>query len=284
MWLSKSAGNVRLQSASDAKSRCPRLSCENRSVRVSNRCFAVTGLGYLPPWTVNAGFVSGGETTLVIDTGANAAAASTIHGYAAIARPSNRLAVLNTERHFDHIGGNGYFRGLGIDIHGHVSIERTEDEFHAEMAEFNAEISNTARRAQHEERVFYHATSLANPNAPIEEDSRLDLGHCEIDILLTPGHTPSNISVYVPSDGVLYCGDCLVNGYVPNLDAGSKEDWLIWLNSLDRIAELDPRVIVPGHGPIAKGSEVPRLIASVREVLEQAIDRGHSPTANRPSE
>ena len=87
----------------------------------------------------------------------------------------------------------------------------------------------------------------------------MDLGDCEIEILLTPGHTPSNISVYVPSDGVLFCGDCLVNGYLPNLDAGSVDDWRIWLNSLDRIAALAPRIVVPGHGPVATGDEVPRF-------------------------
>ncbi|HEX5228473.1 MAG TPA: hypothetical protein VFW44_12215, partial [Bryobacteraceae bacterium] len=66
-----------------------------------------------------------------------------------------------------------------------------------------------------------------------------------------------------------------------NLDAGSRNDWLIWLNSLDRIADLGPRSVVPGHGPIAQGDEVPRLIARVREVLNQAIAMGQSPTANR---
>jgi glyoxylase-like metal-dependent hydrolase (beta-lactamase superfamily II) len=248
-------------------------------LRLSDRCFAVTGLGYLPPWTVNAGFIAGDETTLIIDTGANAAAASTIHGYASIARPSNRSLVLDTERHFDHIGGNGYFRERGIDVYGHESIQRTDDEFRAEILEFNGEISNPARRSRHESNVFYHGTRLANPNCPIAEDSALDLGGCEIDILLTPGHTPSNVSVYVPSDGVLYCGDCLVNGYLPNLDAGSVADWLIWLTSLDRIADLGPRVVMPGHGPVATGEEVPRLIASVREVLQQSIAKGHSPTS-----
>jgi glyoxylase-like metal-dependent hydrolase (beta-lactamase superfamily II) len=253
-------------------------------MRLSARCFAVTGLGYLPPWTVNAGFVTGDQATLVIDCGANAAAASTIHGYASIARPANRLAVLNTERHFDHIGGNGYFRNLGIDIYGHASIKRTEDEFLAEISEFNGEIANRVRRSRLESKVFYHETRLANPNLPVSADSVLDLGACEIQILLTPGHTPSNISVYVPSDGVLYCGDCLVNGYLPNLDAGSAADWEIWLRSLDRVADLAPRIVVPGHGPVAKGDEVPRLIACVREVLERAIATGQSPTASRPSE
>jgi glyoxylase-like metal-dependent hydrolase (beta-lactamase superfamily II) len=246
---------------------------------LSDRCFAVTGLGYLPPWAVNAGFIVGKERTLIIDTGANSAAASTIHGYASIARPSNRLQVLDTERHFDHIGGNGYFRDLGIDIYGHASIRRTEEEFHAEISEFNGEISNPARRMRHEAEIFYHGTRLANPNHAISEDSRMDLGDCPVEILLTPGHTPSNISVYVPSDRVLYCGDCLVNGYLPNLDAGSVDDWLVWLHSLDRIAALVPRTVVPGHGPVARGEDVPRLIESVRAVLRDAMAAGRSPTS-----
>lgn len=248
-------------------------------MRLSNRCFAITGLGYLPPWTVNAGFITGDETTLIIDTGANAAAAGTIHGYASIALPSNRLLVIDTERHFDHIGGNGYFREHGIDVYGHASIQRTDAEFRVEISEFNNEISNPARRSRREAEVFYHATQLANPNCPIAEDSALDLGDCEIQILLTPGHTPSNVSVYVPSDGVLFSGDCLVNEYLPNLDAGSVDDWLIWLNSLDRVAELAPRIVIPGHGPIARGDDVPRLIESVREVLTRSIEAGRSPTS-----
>jgi glyoxylase-like metal-dependent hydrolase (beta-lactamase superfamily II) len=246
---------------------------------LSDRCFAVTGLGYLPPWTVNAGFITGDETTLIVDTGANAAAAATIYGYASIARPSNRLLVLDSERHFDHIGGNAYFRERGVDIYGHSSIQRTDQEFRSEMEEFNSEISNFQRRARHESEVFYHQTRLVNPNRPIIEDTSLDLGNCPIRILLTPGHTPSNISVYVPSEGILYCGDCLVNGYLPNLDAGSVDDWKIWLKSLDRIAGLAPSIVVPGHGPVAKGDEVPRLIESVREVLRNAIGAGRSPTS-----
>jgi glyoxylase-like metal-dependent hydrolase (beta-lactamase superfamily II) len=248
-------------------------------MRLSNRCFAVTGLGYLPPWTVNAGFVTGDESTLIVDTGANAAAAATIHGYASMARPSNQLVVLDTERHFDHIGGNEYFRERGIDVHGHSSIRRTDDEFHAEISEFNGEISNPARRSRHESEIFYHDTRLANPNCPIAEDTRMNLGACEIQILLTPGHTPSNISVYVPSDGVLFTGDCLVNGYLPNLDAGAVGDWTVWLTSLERVAALAPGIVVPGHGPVATGHEVPRLIQRVREVLLDSIESGRSPTS-----
>jgi glyoxylase-like metal-dependent hydrolase (beta-lactamase superfamily II) len=228
---------------------------------------------------VNAGFVTGLDTTLIIDTGANALAAATIQGYASAVRPSNRLLVLNTEKHFDHIGGNGYFRGQGIDVYGHSLIQRTAAEFRSELAEFNAAIPPGARRALGEEQVFYFATSLANPNRPISEDTELELGDCTVQLLLTPGHTPTNVSVYVPGDRVVYCGDCLTHRYLPNLDLGSPLDWQQWLQSLDRIAALNPSAIVPGHGPVATGDDVPRLIDTMRGILTQAIATGRTPTS-----
>ena len=247
-------------------------------MRLSSRCFAVTGLAYVPPWSVNAGFVVGRNTTLIVDSGACALTAATIHGYASVVRPENRLVVLNTEKHFDHIGGNGYFRERGIDVYGHASIQRTADEFRSERAEFREGISHPARRARGEEAAFYCGTTLANPNRPITADMALDLGDCTVEVILTPGHTPTNVSVYVPGDGVLFCGDCLANEYLPNLDCGTRLDWRQWLGSLDRIDRLDPTVILCGHGPAAIGEDVRRLIESVRQEVKQAIATGHSPT------
>ncbi len=45
---------------------------ETSPMRLSNRCYAVTGLAYQLPWVVNAGFIVGDEETLIVDTGANA--------------------------------------------------------------------------------------------------------------------------------------------------------------------------------------------------------------------
>lgn len=245
-------------------------------MQVATHCFAVTGLSYVPPWCVNAGFIVGSHTTLVVDTGANALAAATIHGYASIARPENRLIVIDTEKHFDHIGGNGYFRERGIDVYGHAAIERTDREFRSEIDEFNSQIPDPARRALGEAAAFYAGTSLVNPNLPILEDMTLDLGDCTVEVLPTPGHTPTNVSVYAPHDGVLYCGDCLTSKYMPNLDCGTTSDWRQWLVSLDRIARLTPSVVVPGHGPVAIGSDVDRILETVRGELQRSIAAGSS--------
>ncbi len=248
-------------------------------MQLSPRCFAVTGLAYVPPWSVNAGFVSGEHTTLVVDTGANALAAATIHGYASAARPANRIAVLNTEKHFDHIGGNSYFRDRGAVIHGHALIARTAEEFQQERSEFRSLISNPARQSRGEEGVFYHDTAPVNPLCSIHADTTIELGDCPVRILLTPGHTPTNVSAWIPGDRVLYCGDCLTHQYLPNLDCGAPPEWRQWLESLDRIERLQPHAIVPGHGPVAIEDDVPRVIEAVRRELELAIATGRTPTS-----
>jgi glyoxylase-like metal-dependent hydrolase (beta-lactamase superfamily II) len=230
---------------------------------------------------VNAGFVTGDNLTLVVDTGGNTLAGQTVHGYAAAAKPGNQLRVINTEKHFDHIGGNGFFRERGIDIWGHPGVARTALEFQAEVAEFNQAIPNAARRAHGEAGAFFHGTHVANPNCRIEEDTRFELGGLTVEILPTPGHTASNLSVWAPEDGVLFTGDCLISEYLPNLDAGTPEDWRVWLDSLRRIEALRPATVVAGHGPVARGDGVQAIVDTVRRVLEESIARGYSPTATR---
>jgi glyoxylase-like metal-dependent hydrolase (beta-lactamase superfamily II) len=248
-------------------------------MRLSDHCYAVTGLGYSLPWCVNAGFIAGDETTLIVDTGGNRLAAQTIHGYACAVRPYNKLRVINTEKHFDHIGGNGYFRELGIDVWGHAGIARTLDEFQAEIAEFNDAIPDRARRARHEAQAFFYRTNLTNPNCPIHNETTFDLGGLKAEILLTPGHTQTNLLVWVPQEDVLFTGDCVVREYLPNLDAGSSDDWQQWLESLNRIERLKPSFIVGGHGPVSSGNEIPAAIDAMRKVLRESIARGCSPTA-----
>ena len=247
-------------------------------MKVSRYCYAITGLAFIPPWTVNAGFIAGDVATLVVDTGPTMQAARTIHGYASCARPGNRLLVINTERHLDHVSGNSLFRELGCDIYGHPGIHRQEEEIIGAIAELNACIPNEVRRQREEARVFYANTRIANPNQAVEGEIRLDLGSFSVQVLPTPGHTATNISVFAPIDGALYCGDCLVNAYLPNLEDGTPELWQSWLHSLERIEILAPAIVVPGHGEILRGQEIASEVQRTRRILEQAISSGHAPT------
>ena len=248
-------------------------------MRLTTHCFAVTGLAYFTPWCVNAGFIAGEEATLIVDAGANTLAAQTIHGYASTARPGNKLMLVNTEKHFDHICGNGFFRGIGVEIWGHAKLARTPAEFEAEIAGTNAAIPDPVRRARKEANAFFYDTRLTFPDHAVEAGQTFSLGEVAAEILLTPGHTQTNLSVWVPQEGVLYTGDCVVREYLPNLDAGTPVDWQIWLATIDKIAALRPEFLVPGHGPVARGTEILAALDSMRSVLREAIDRGFSPTS-----
>ena len=230
---------------------------------------------------MNAGIVAGDNLTLVVDTGGNTLAAQTIYGYASAVRPENQLRVVNTEKHFDHIGGNGFFLERGFEVWGHSGIARTVGEFQEEIAELNATIPNVTRRERGEASAFFYETRVANPNRHIDTEMCFDLGSLTVEILLTPGHTPTNLSVWVPADGVLFTGDCLIREYLPNLDAGTPADWQVWLKSLARIEALEPKIIVAGHGPVSQDDEVRMVFQTVRDVLTKSIERGFSPTANR---
>ena len=240
-------------------------------MRLSERCYAVTGLAYKFPPVVNAGFIVGDRETLIVDTSANALGAATIHGYATAVREWNVLRVINTEKHFDHIGGNGFFGELDVPILGHAAIQRTTTEFLEERATFHP--------------GFHYATMPVNPDEAVIDDTELDLGGCRVEILLTPGHTDSNLSVWVPDEGVLYCGDCLTNQFAPNLDAADGlPSWQQWLQSLDRIEALAPEVVVCGHGPVESGADVLLLVGRVRKALLQRVTDALAITTAEPED
>lgn len=252
-------------------------------MQIANRSFAVTGLGAQPPWVVNAGFVVGDVRTLIIDTGANWLAAQTIFGYAKAVRPQNDLIVFNCEPHFDHIGGNSFFHEQGVKIYGHPAIQRTAAQFAGEKAAYNDSILNAARASAGEADAFYTSTELVNPMIPLAAGRVLDLGAIGVEVLATPGHTSINQSVYNRADNVLFCADCIVTDYIPNLEAGNIDDWHNWLASLAMIETLAPEIVVPGHGHVMRGDEIFVQIVRMRGFLRRAIERGLAPTVpNKP--
>ena len=70
----------------------------------------------------------------------------------------------------------------------------------------------------------------------------------------------------------------MVTHYIANLEEGSPEDWGIWLKTLDLIEEINPKIIVPGHGDLITGQEIPKEIERIRRILQEAIRSGKAPT------
>lgn len=84
---------------------------------------------------------------------------------------------------------------------------------------------------------------------------------------LGPAHTGSDSILWVPEDRVVYAADLLFVGGTPIAWNGPIENWI---TALDRILELDARVVVPGHGPLSTNEDVKHMQGYLEYVLEGA--------------
>jgi glyoxylase-like metal-dependent hydrolase (beta-lactamase superfamily II) len=117
-----------------------------------------------------------------------------------------------------------------------------------------------------------HALTLVEPlpvDDALTDDQEIRFGPATIRVLSTPGHTNGSLSYLVRVDGreVVFCGDCLYGDGqlwdVYSLQRGFRrgdrsiggyhgfmgDQWRL-VESLERIAGLQPRQAVPSHGPI----------------------------------
>jgi len=102
------------------------------------------------------------------------------------------------------------------------------------------------------------AEYLDQPVSPYTVDELLHdgqvlrLGDADWQVVRTPGHTPGHLSLWQPEERLLVVGDALSDydvGWV-NLALDGPQVAAIALASLQRLADLAPRVLLPAHGPI----------------------------------
>jgi glyoxylase-like metal-dependent hydrolase (beta-lactamase superfamily II) len=67
-------------------------------------------------------------------------------------------------------------------------------------------------------------------------------------VISTPGHCDDHIVLYDPNQKLLLAGDAFMGSYfaTPNPDVDSRK----WIESLERLMELDIEILVEGHGHI----------------------------------
>lgn len=71
-----------------------------------------------------------------------------------------------------------------------------------------------------------------------------------VEIIPTPGHAPDHLCFFDREAGDLYCGDLARRGGTIVIPARKGGDLRAYLASLQRVRDLAPRRLLPGHGPI----------------------------------
>ena len=67
------------------------------------------------------------------------------------------------------------------------------------------------------------------------------------------GHTESDLFLYLPTEQIAFLGDLLFIKYQPYLGDGDPDKWNEYL---DRVSRLNPKILVPGHGPVGATSDI----------------------------
>jgi cyclase len=97
----------------------------------------------------------------------------------------------------------------------------------------------------------------------------IDIGNREVQVRhLGRGNTPGDTIVYLPKEKILVGGDLLVYP-IPYMYDGYPAEWV---QTLQRMAQLDAQVIVPGHGPILRDKT---YLSLVIDLLQSAVEQMH---------
>ncbi|MBX9744406.1 MAG: MBL fold metallo-hydrolase [Chlamydiales bacterium] len=86
------------------------------------------------------------------------------------------------------------------------------------------------------------------PDYLLQDQEILEIGHLQVEVLHTPGHSPGGVCFYLPKEHLLLSGDTLFRGGIGNLQlpTSSPQDMEC---SLEKLAALPGHTrVIPGHG------------------------------------
>lgn len=218
----------------------------------------------------NAGFVVTGDGVVVFDAlGTPALARGMIQAIREITpQPIKRVIV--SHYHADHFYGLHAFKKLGAQIWAH---EKGRRYLYSDIAQ--------ERFAQRKQEL---APWMDNDMTLVHADRWLDfaqgkvmpftMGDVHFKLIDVSGaHADDDIMLFVENDRILFAGDLFFTGRLPFVgDADSRA----WLKALDSMLDVDPVLVIPGHGA---ASDTPRkdmqltrnYLLFLREQLAQAV-------------
>ncbi len=190
----------------------------------------------------NAGFVVTGDGVVVVDALGSPALAGELITEIRRITPQPIRYVIVTHYHADHIYGLQAFKALGATIIAHP----------AGREYLNSDTAQQRLLASREEMFPWvdEATRLVPADRWLaENDTTLRVGAYDFRIRhVGPAHTAEDLVVHMPQRGVLFAGDLVFRGRIPYVGQADSRQWI---ESLARLIALEPRLVVPGHGPVS---------------------------------
>jgi len=156
-----------------------------------------------------------------------------------------QVTLAFTHAHWDHVLGRDHFPLARTLAHVGFADELERD---------TAKIERSAREwVEGEGEPWPRPFEPFRPDLAVRGTARVELGPFELVAHEVPGHSPSQMALFVPALGALVAGDMLSDIEIPWLDG---PPW-VYRRSLTALHWLfeqeDVRLLVPGHGGVALG-------------------------------
>jgi glyoxylase-like metal-dependent hydrolase (beta-lactamase superfamily II) len=231
----------------------------------------------------NAGLVLGDGESLLIDTLWDLTLTGRMLGAMALHTAQAPIRCLvNTHGDPDHCWGNQLLTGVEI-----VATRATAEDMRRDnprrlrlLARLGGALGGRlvpvglAGFARMLRPYDFAGIDVTPPTRTFEGTLELDVGGRQVVLIeVGPAHTPGDLILHVPDAGVVFAGDLLFVGVTPIMWVGPVENWLA---GLDRIIDLGPRVVVPGHGPTTDLDGV-RAMKRYWEFVAAAVREGRTP-------
>lgn len=229
---------------------------------------------YIQPdggWLINnAGIIGAtdGQGYVLVDTASTEARNRALFAAAANIAGTELQALVNTHHHPDHTYGN-WLVPAGVPI---ISSFECRDALI--RADFEA--------ARNTKGTDFGHLELRPPNQTFSGEMVLHAGSRQIRLIsLGPAHTFGDVVVWLPEERICFAGDLVFSGGHPFLVEGSIDGYR---KALEFLHSLKADALVPGHGPVCRGEQIPVLLdklddyaAFVQHLAAEGLQSGLTP-------
>ena len=198
---------------------------------------------YAYPWTnmmennCNTYVLQGPDGLILIDPGLRNYVPDTIEAIKKDGlNPDDIKLVLCTHCHPDHIDGVSYFAEKKIPITWHPDGDAFLNETGLE---------------------FFRMFGLKEPGFKPDSlcvEGNLPAAGLNLQIIHSPGHSPGSICIYWAEKQVMVTGDVVFSNSIGRTDFPGGDSGTL-KKSIDRIAELPAKLILPGHNEVVEGED-----------------------------
>jgi len=237
--------------------------------RISPNVYAITGLYHAAGggFGVNAGIILTHHSVVFIDSGMSIAAGEFLWKTACEQmKGQEALYLILTHHHSDHVFGMRVLRDKGAKVIAQETVREFLDDDEGRYKRFIMERYGLGFQGDE----ILGDVGLSLPDQLIVSDTVLEIDGERIELLFTPGHVPSEISIYHPASRTLFAGDTVYEGTLPTTRFGGPTEWRTWISQLERLTRLDIDIICPGHGNLCSTEEIERNIAYLRTMCAQS--------------